>query len=191
LAAAAVLTSLDQSGLVKPTAPEYGLSTCLPLGGMLALTDGDGEADGDVLGDTEADGEVLGDGDGEELGDVDGEGLADGEVLGLGDADGLVVTGPLQTAPFRVNEVGTGLLEVQVPLKPMVVLAPVARAPFQLMLVAVTCCPETVQLALQPCWTPCPAAGKSNARVQLETGALRLVMTTLPVKPPCHWLCTV
>jgi len=126
------------------------------------------------------------------VGDVDRVGLVDTvgdrvtRVL-LGEA----LTGPLQTAPFRVNEVGTGLLLVQVPLKPMLVLAPVPSAPFQFMLVAVTCCPEAVQLALQPCWMPWPAAGKSNPSVQLVIAEPRLVMVTLPVKPPAHWLCTV
>src|SRR4051794_13433476 len=117
LAAAAVVTSSRQSGLMKPTAPEYGLSTCLPLGGLLVLTDADGDTD--LLGDTEADGDV------DREGLVDGDGDVDTELLGLGDALGLPGTVPLQTAPFRVNELGTGLLPVHAPLKPIVVVPPV------------------------------------------------------------------
>ncbi|GAB3384781.1 hypothetical protein GCM10027452_36340 [Micromonospora halotolerans] len=41
---------------------------------------------------------------------------------------GLVVP-PLQTVPFNVNWVGFGLLPLQAPLNPMLVLAPVPSAP--------------------------------------------------------------
>ena len=45
-------------------------------------------------------------------------------------------------------------------------------------------------MALQPCATDCPAAGKSKVNVQALTGEPRLVMDTLAVNPFCHWLCT-
>ncbi len=55
-----------------------------------------------------------------------------------------------QVTPLTLNVAGLGLLPVQVPLKPMLVEAPVARLPFQGMLVPVTRVPDWLQLAPQP-----------------------------------------
>jgi hypothetical protein len=103
----------------------------------------------------------------------------------------VVVTVPVQTVPLSVKEDGTGLVPLQAPLKPIEVDAPVASAPFQLMLAAVTLAPDCAQVALQPWVTDCPAAGKSKPSVQPSTGAPRLVIETLAPKPPDHWLWTV
>ena len=64
---------------------------------------------------------------------------------------GLLVCSSPQVVPLMANEVGAGLLPVQVPLKPMLVLAPVARLPFHGMFWAVTRVPDWLQVALQPC----------------------------------------
>jgi len=77
---------------------------------------------------------------GELLADALGEllalalGLADGLELGLGVGLGVGVaepelTTPVQVVPLRVNEAGTGLLLVQAPLNPKLVLPPVAIEP--------------------------------------------------------------
>ena len=83
------------------------------------------------------------------------------------------------------NEVGLGLLPDQVPLKPMEVAAPVARAPFQGMFVAVTLVPDWLQLALQPVgvyrWV---VVGKSKASVQAVSGSPRFFSVRFAVKPP-------
>src|SRR5690348_7708304 len=62
--------------------------------------------------------------------------VGDGAVVLVGLAVGLVglavgeaVTPPVQATPLRVKLPGTGLLEVQPPLKPKDVLPPVAREP--------------------------------------------------------------
>src|SRR5690242_548778 len=68
-------------------------------------------------------GELDGDGDG----DLDGEAEGDGLVERLG--DGELVTVPVQTVPFSVNDAGIGFAVVQLPLKPMAASAPVASAP--------------------------------------------------------------
>src|SRR5690606_4401023 len=64
---------------------------------------------------------------------------------------GVSVLGSPQVVPLMANEVGAGLLPVQEPLKPMLVLAPVARLPFHSMFWAVTRVPDWLQVALQPC----------------------------------------
>jgi hypothetical protein len=187
LAAPAVVTSSRQSGLMKPTALAYGLSTCSPEGGgTLLLVEALGLSD--WLGEDDADRDGLAD---EDDGDADAD--CDGLVDGLADeAVGLAVTvPPLQTAPFSVKDAGTGLLLVHAPLKPMVAEALVPSAPFQVMLATVTFRPDCDQVPLQPLVTAWPLAGKVKARFQLVMAAPRLVMMTLPVKPPGHWLCTV
>jgi hypothetical protein len=64
------------------------------------------------------------------LGERLGVGLLDGLELREGLVVGLVeLTEPVQVTPFRVKEVGTGLLPFQAPLKPIVTVEPVPTAP--------------------------------------------------------------
>jgi hypothetical protein len=84
------------------------------------------------------------------VGDADGEVVRLGDVLGLGDvvpvgeALGLPPPLPLQVTPLILNDVGTGLAPLQAPLKPVLVVAPVASAPLYDMLAAVTPVPDWV-----------------------------------------------
>ncbi|GAA2186620.1 hypothetical protein GCM10009848_20680 [Micromonospora lupini] len=57
-------------------------------------------------------------------GGVVGGGVVGGGVVGGGVVDGGVVgfTTPVQVVPFRAKEAGAGLLPVQLPLKPKLVL---------------------------------------------------------------------
>jgi hypothetical protein len=68
------------------------------------------------------------DGDGEGDGDEDGDEDADGELLGLDDGEPLA-TVPVHATPLRLNAVGTGFELVHEPLKPKLVLPPVATEP--------------------------------------------------------------
>ena len=102
-----------------------------------------------------------------------------------------MVTEPVQVVPLSANDAGTGLAPLHAPTNPIDVDAPVPSDPFQLMLAAETRAPDCVQVALQPCVTCWLAFGKSNVSVQLVTAEPRLVMATLAVNPPGHWLCTV
>src|SRR4051812_14460371 len=76
-------------------------------------------------------GEVLP--EGEPLGLVDALADAEAEAEGLVDAVGLaaelLTTGSLQGTPLRAKSVGTGLLEVQLPLKPKLTVPPVPMLP--------------------------------------------------------------
>jgi len=104
----------------------------------------------------------------------------------VGLAVGEPVTPPVQATPLRVKLPGTGLLDVQPPLKPKDVLPPVAREPLYETLTAVTAVPLCVTVAFQACVTVCPAP-KLQRSVQLLTGSPRLVMATLAPKPPAYW----
>ncbi len=62
---------------------------------------------------------------------------------------------PVQVVPFSAND--EGVAPVPVKLAPMVVLAPVASAPFRLRFLTVTSLPDWLQSPLQPCvsvWSP-------------------------------------
>lgn len=87
-----------------------------------------------------------------------------------------------------VKAVGLGLLPDQVPLKPMLVEAPVARAPFQSRFLAVTAWPLCAQVALQPCESFWVVVGKVNPSVQAVSGSPRFLTDTLAVNPPCQSL---
>ena len=94
----------------------------------------------------------------------------------------------VQVTPFRVKAVGAGLLPLQVPLKPIPVDAPGASELFQDRLVAVTCWPVCVQVALQPWPMCCAGSGKVNASVQpLIVVEPVFVIVILVVSPPGHW----
>jgi hypothetical protein len=73
-------------------------------------------------------GEPLADGLGELLGELLGVGLEVGLGLGVGVAEP-ELTAPVHVVPLRVNESGTGLLLVQEPLNPKLVLPPVGIEP--------------------------------------------------------------
>lgn len=97
--------------------------------------------------------------------------VGDGDdVLGDGVGLGGLVTLPVQAAPLSAKSVGTGLLALfHEPLKPIVAEAPVARAPSQLALAAVTAAADCAYVAFQPWVTCCPAV-KSQVRFQELTG---------------------
>ncbi|GAB3838634.1 hypothetical protein GCM10029963_04980 [Micromonospora andamanensis] len=116
-----------------------------------------------------------------------GGGVVGGLVVGGGAVVGGGVVGvvePVHTVPLRVNELGDGLAPVKLPLKPMLVLAPVPSEPFQLALRAVTELPLWLQVADQPWVSRWPPSGKVNPRVQLLSASPRLVTVTLAVNPP-------
>src|SRR5215510_3268927 len=83
-----------------------------------------------------------------------GAGLPVGPVVGT--------TEPVHVTLFSEKEAGVGLLPVQAPLKPMFTVTFVPRAEFQLRLAALTFAPLWVQVALHPCVTDWPAAGKAK-----------------------------
>jgi hypothetical protein len=89
------------------------------------------------------------------------------------------------------KELGTGLLPLHAPVKPIEADAPVPSDPFQLALVAVTRVPVCVQEALQPWLTFCSTLGKSYASVQLVTAEPWFLTVMSAANPPDHWLCTV
>jgi len=99
---------------------------------------------------------------------------------------GVVVGGvpPLQTVPFNVNCVGFGLLPLQAPLNPIVVLAPLASAPLYDSFFAVTFWPLCDQMADQPCCTRWLLFGKVKPRVHELSGSPRFLIVTFAVKPP-------
>ena len=68
-------------------------------------------------------------------------------------------------------------------MKPISAAAPVPRLPFHDMLVAVTFAPDCDQFALQP-WVTFCVPGKVNFSVQEDMASPRLVIFTLPPKPP-------
>jgi hypothetical protein len=120
-----------------------------------------------------------------------------GEVVGVvvgvvGAVVGGVVTvaPPVQVVPLTAKLTGTGLLPVQVPLKPNEVVALVARLLFQPASVAVTVLPLCVKFAFQPWLTVCPA-GNDHLTVQDVSGSPRLVRATSAPKPPAHCDATV
>ena len=141
--------------------------------------EGDGDGEGDRVGEAEGDGEADRDGEG------DGDGEADRDGDGDGDCGGVV---PLQATPLILKSVGFGLLVVQVPLKPMAVDEPVASDWFQSRPVAVTALPDWLQLADQPWATFCPLFGKVKVSFQLLTASPRFWMVRLADMPPCHSL---
>ncbi len=132
-----------------------------------------------ALGEVERLGETLGDALREALGEVDG--------LRVGEA----VTLPVQVTPLRVNDVGTGLLPVNEPMKPGETVALVPSAPFQVSLAIVTVAPDWLHLPPQPWATSWVAVGKVKPTVQVVAGSPRLVTSRPPWKPPGHWFCTV
>jgi hypothetical protein len=93
---------------------------------------------------------------------------------------------PVQTVPLSEKDAGVGLALLHAPTKPMEVVAPVPREPFQLRLVAETRAPDCVQVALQPWVTFWSLFGKSNVSVQLVTAEPRLVTATFAVNPLGH-----
>jgi hypothetical protein len=72
----------------------------------------------------------------------------------------------VQVAPLREKLVGTGLLLLNEPLKPIPVDAPAASELFHDKLVAVTCWLDCDRVALQPWLTRCETSGKAKASVQ-------------------------
>lgn len=62
----------------------------------------------------------------------------------------------LQCVPFSVNAAGCGFADVNVPLKPVLTLAPVPRVPFQAALVTVTWAPLWAYVPFQPWVTRWP-----------------------------------
>jgi hypothetical protein len=117
-------------------------------------------------------------------------GLAVADLVAVGLAVA-VLPGPVQVVPLSAKDAGTGLALPQPPTNPIDVDAPVPSEAFQLRLAADTRAPDCVQVALHPWLTFWPAFGKSNVNDQLVTAGPRLVMATLAVNPPAHWLCTV
>src|SRR5690606_6384131 len=89
-----------------------------------------------------------------------------------------------QVTPLIANDSGGGLLPLQVPLKPMEVLAPVPRLPFHGMLWAVTRVPDWLQVALQPCSRRWLVVGKSKVSVHSFSGSPRFSMVIAAVNPP-------
>jgi hypothetical protein len=92
---------------------------------------------------------------------------------------------PVQATPFRANEVGTAFVLPEVPWKPADALPPVARAPFQPALVALTAAPLWLKVAFQPLvifWS----FGNVQVTVQPLIASPRLVTVTPATKPPPH-----
>ena len=108
-----------------------------------------------------------------------------GAVVGPAVGGVVWVTEPVQVVPLTANVVGTGLLPVQVPLKPNETLALVATPPFQAALTARTCVPLCVTSAFQP-WATCWPPANDQVRVQPASGSPRLVRLTFAVKPVFH-----
>jgi len=93
----------------------------------------------------------------------------------------------VQAVPLSVNDVGAVLVVGNVPLNPIWVEPPGARARFQSRLAAVTVAlPDAcVHVADQPGSVTRWPAGKANASVQPLTAAVPvLAMVTVAVKPP-------
>lgn len=96
---------------------------------------------------------------------------------------------PLHAKPLTVKAAGTLLVPPTVPVNPIVVLAPVARAPFQLSLATVTFWPFCVYVPSQPLlitWL----LPNVNPSVQLVMAAALLVIVMPAWKPPGQLLVT-
>jgi hypothetical protein len=108
--------------------------------------------------------------------------------------DVVVCAAPPQVTPLTLNEVGLGLLPDQVPWNPMLVEPPLAIAPFQAALVAVTVLPDWLhEPADQPLVYFVVVSGKSNFSVQLVQASPMFLMVMFAVNPPCQsllWYCT-
>ena len=126
---------------------------------------------------------MVGIGLGETVGLSDGDG--DGDCGGSVDGDGDGGVAPVQGTPLTAKSLGLGLLPVQVPLKPMSAVAPVARLPFHGMFRAVTLAPDWLHSADHP-WVICWPAGKVKVSVQPFSGSPRFLMVMLAVKPPAR-----
>jgi hypothetical protein len=117
-----------------------------------------------------------------------------GVVVGVvvGAVVGLVVPPalPVQATPFRVKDVGAGLLPVHEPLKPNEAVPLVPSAPFQLAFLAVTVEPLWVAAVFQAEVIVWPAANDQTSDHEVRASP-RLVIVTLAPKPPAHEFCTV
>src|SRR5450432_3630036 len=136
----------------------------------------------------------VGDGVGPVVGVGDGVGPVVGVAVGVvrGVGVGVALPDPLQTLPLTVKLVGTGLLVVQVPLKPGLTDAFAATLPFQDRFVTVTFWPDCENAPFHPCVTVWPLAGKANFRLQLDHAEpLVFWIVMFAPKPPDHWLVTV
>jgi hypothetical protein len=94
---------------------------------------------------------------------------------------------PLHATPLSLKFVGLGFEPENAPLKPKLVFAPLASAPFQLSALTVTCDPVCVAEAFHALDTDC-APVKSHSSFQLPIAAPLFVTMTLPVKPVSHTL---
>jgi hypothetical protein len=133
------------------------------------------------------------------VGVVSGVGVGVGVVSGVGVGVG-VVSGvgvvlspePLQALPLTVKLVGTGLLVVQVPLKPGWTDPFAATLPFHAIFVTVTFWPDCENAPFHPCATVWPLAGKAKFRLQLDHAEPLVFWIVMPApKPPGHRLVTV
>jgi hypothetical protein len=100
----------------------------------------------------------------------------------------VVVTGvdPPHAVPLTLKLVGAVFAELNEPMKPADVEAPVARLPFHASLVTVTAAPDWANLPPQPCVTVCPL-GKVKVNVHEDQASPVLVTLRSPWKPPGHW----
>src|SRR5690348_3222148 len=91
---------------------------------------------------------------------------------------------PVHGTLFSVKFVGFGSLPCHVPLKPIVVDAPVPSEPFQGWFVPVTSAPDWVQFAPQPVPLSCWPAAKLNFSVQDGNGSPRFCTAMFALNPP-------